>query len=58
MSMIGKKIINKGNGHPTVSSPYKAPHPSHHKSPHKGAVTGPDSAKIEYKGKKSGLGSC
>lgn len=55
MKSIGKKVISKGAKHSTVSSPYKVPHPSHHKSPHKGSITGA-SAKPVYKGKKSGIG--
>ena len=56
MKAIGKKVISKGGKHATVSSAHKVPHPSHHKSPHKGSVTGKDSAKVMYKGKKSGMG--
>lgn len=55
MKAIGKKVIHKGNAHSTVSSAHKVPHPSHHKSPHKGSITG-QSAKPVYKGKKSGVG--
>ena len=55
MANFGKKVISRGNTHSTVSSAHKVPHPSHHKSPHKGAVTGKDSAKVVYKGKKSGI---
>jgi hypothetical protein len=56
MSMIGKRVVSKGNKHSTVSSAHKVPHPSHHKSPHKGSITGKDSAKVTYHGKKSGIG--
>ena len=56
MKAIGKKVISKGAKHSTVSSAHKVPHPAHHKSPHKGSVTGKDSAKVMYKGKKSGMG--
>jgi len=56
MSMIGKKIVSKGHKHSTVSSATKPPHPSHHKKPHKGSVTGKGSGKVSYHGKKSGMG--
>lgn len=56
MKSFGKKVVHKGNSHSTASSAHKVPHPSHHKTPHKGAVTGKDSAKVMYKGKKSGIG--
>lgn len=55
MSSFGKKVLSKGNKHSTVSSAYTNPKPAHHKSPHKGSVTGKDSAKIMYHGKKSGI---
>ena len=55
MANFGKKVLSKGNKHSTPSSAYSNPKPAHNKTAHAGAVTGKDSAKIIYHGKKSGI---
>ena len=55
MANFGKKVVAKGNKEGNSSGAYTNPKPANTKNLHSGAVTGKDSAKIVYHGKKSGI---
>lgn len=55
MSSFGKKVVAKGEKHNGASSAYTNPKKHTTNGLHKGAVTGKDSAKVTYHGKKSGI---